>query len=97
MCHPCFTGIHDNLVFTSITHERPKGAEKVYLDFIVNADGSITIRPGEAPITPPVTPPDEQPEIPNLGDSLMVLFLLLIVAAAAMMALASRRRREYTF
>lgn len=75
----------------------PKGAEKVYLDFIVNADGSITIRPGEAPITPPVTPQDKQPEIPNLGDSLMVLFLLLLVAAAAMMALASRRRREYTF
>lgn len=75
----------------------PKGAEKVYLDFIVNADGSITIRPGEAPITPPVTPPDEQPEIPDLGDSLLLLFLLLMAFGAGMVAFASRRRREYMF
>ncbi len=34
----------------------PKGTVKVYLDFIVNADGSITIRPGEEPASPPVTP-----------------------------------------
>lgn len=75
----------------------PKGSEKVYLDFIVNADGSITIRPGEKPVAPPVTPPDEQPEIPDLGGSLMILFLLLIAAGAAMIALASRRRRAYMF
>lgn len=75
----------------------PKGAEKVYLDFVVNADGSITIRPGEAPVTPPVTPPDDQLEIPDLGDSLLFLFLLLIAFGAGMTAFASRRRREYMF
>lgn len=76
----------------------PKGTEKVYLDFIVNADGSITIRPGEKPAAPPVTTPaDEQPEIPDLGGSLMLLFLLLIAAGAAMMAFATRRRRADMF
>lgn len=76
----------------------PKGTEKVYLDFIVNADGSITIRPGEKPEAPPVTTPaDEQPEIPDLGGSLMLLFLLLIAAGAAMMAFATRRRRADMF
>lgn len=75
----------------------PRGAEKVYLDFIVNADGSVTIRPGEKPVTPPVTPPDEQPEIPDLGGSLMILFLLLTAGGAAMAALASRRRRAELF
>lgn len=75
----------------------PKGTEKVYLDFIVNADGSITIRPGEEPVTSPITPPDVQPEIPNLGDSLLLLFLLLMAFGAGMVAFASRRRREYMF
>ncbi len=76
----------------------PEGTEKVYLDFFVNEDGSVTIRPGEEPApTPPVTPPEEQPEIPDLGDSLLFLFLLLIAAGAAMTAVASRRRREYMF
>ena len=67
------------------------------LDFIVNADGSITIRPGEEPASPPVTPPDVQPEIPDLGDSLLILFLLLMAFGAGMVAFASRRRREYMF
>ena len=75
----------------------PKGTEKVYLDFIVNADGSITIRPGEEPVTSPITPPDVQPEIPDLGDSLLLLFLLLMAFGAGMVAFASRRRREYMF
>ena len=75
----------------------PKGTVKVYLDFIVNADGSITIRPGEEPASPPVTPPDVQPEIPDLGDSLLILFLLLMAFGAGMVAFASRRRREYMF
>lgn len=61
----------------------PKGTVKVYLDFIVNADGSITIRPGEEPASPPVTPPDVQPEIPDLGDSLLILFLLLMAFGQA--------------
>lgn len=75
----------------------PAGSEKVYLDFIVNADGSVTIRPGEKPVAPPVTPPEKQPEIPELGGSLMLLFLLLIAAGAAMLAFATRRRRAYMF
>lgn len=34
----------------------PEGTELVYLDFIVNADGSVTVVPGE-----PETPPEETP------------------------------------
>lgn len=75
----------------------PKGTKKVYLDLVVHADGRIVIRPGEEPATPPVTPPDVQPEIPELGDSLLLLCLLLMAFVAGMVAFASRRRREYMF
>ncbi|MGN0520779.1 MAG: hypothetical protein ACI4LB_08580 [Candidatus Fimenecus sp.] len=34
----------------------PEGSERVYLDFIVNADGSVTVVPGA-----PETPPEEKP------------------------------------
>lgn len=70
----------------------PQGTERVYLDFTVNADGTITIRPGEIPEEPTVPPVG--PGAPETGDSLVVPFVMLAAAGVAIAAVAARRRRD---
>lgn len=75
----------------------PQGAERVYLDFTVNDDGTIAIRPGEIPEEPTVTPPTEtpvSPETPETGDSLVVPFVMLAAAGVVIITASARRRRD---
>ena len=84
----------------------PQGTEKVYLDFTVNDDGSITIRPGEVPEEPTVPPttetpdtpdvPDtpDSPDVPDTGDSTIVPFVMLAAAGTAIVTAAARRKRD---
>lgn len=75
----------------------PQGTDRVYLDFTVNDDGTVIIRPGEVPeettVTPPTDTPDA-PDTPETGDSLIVPFVALAAAGAAVVAAAARRKRN---
>lgn len=75
----------------------PQGTDRVYLDFTVNDDGTVIIRPGEVPEEPTVTPPTDTPDAPDTpetGDSLIVPFVALAAAGAAVVAAAARRKRN---
>lgn len=75
----------------------PQGTDRVYLDFTVNDDGTVTIRPGEVPEEPTVTPPTDTPDAPDTpetGDSLVVPFVALAATGAAIVAASARRKQN---
>lgn len=75
----------------------PQGTDRVYLDFTVNDDGTVIIRPGEVPEEPTVTPPTDTPDAPDTpetGDSLIVPFVALAAAGASIVAAAACRKRN---
>lgn len=75
----------------------PQGSDRVYLDFTVNDDGTITIRPGEIPEEPTVTPPTERPnapDAPETGDPLVVPFVALAAVGVAIVTAAIRRKQD---
>lgn len=78
----------------------PQGTDRVYLDFTVNDDGTVIIRPGEVPEEPTVTPPTEAPDSPDTpdtpetGDSLAVPLAALAAAGILLVSAAARRKQK---
>lgn len=78
----------------------PQGTDVVYLDFTVNADGGIAIKPGRPPEEPPTTSPTNIPDVPDTpdtpdtGDPITVPLAMLAAAGAVILTATARRKRE---